>query len=83
MSNFPLDSLAEECARYFGVDVGDNYVNEVGNYFAIATVFPSRKVSIYFSIHLFVLTELLSPICFQDFILIYSEILPHKCLLQH
>lgn len=44
-SSFPLSSLADECGAYFGVDTGEKVGNEVGNYFALATVFPSIKVS--------------------------------------
>uniref|UniRef100_A0A5B7BLR3 AAA+ ATPase domain-containing protein n=1 Tax=Davidia involucrata TaxID=16924 RepID=A0A5B7BLR3_DAVIN len=43
-SNFPLDSFAKECARHFGVGFGDKLVDEAGDYFALATVFPSCKV---------------------------------------
>ncbi|GMP86018.1 hypothetical protein CsSME_00038972 [Camellia sinensis var. sinensis] len=43
-SSFPLSSLADECAKHFGVGCNDKMVNDVGNYFALATVFPSCKV---------------------------------------
>ena len=43
-SSFPLSSLADKCGAYFGVDTGEKVGNEVGNYFALATVFPSIKV---------------------------------------
>ncbi|XP_041024643.1 calmodulin-interacting protein 111 isoform X2 [Juglans microcarpa x Juglans regia] len=43
-SSFPLSSLADECAAYFGTDNGEKMANEVGNYFALATVFPSSKI---------------------------------------
>ncbi|KAM3690750.1 hypothetical protein ACJW31_09G143600 [Castanea mollissima] len=43
-SSFPLCSLADECAAYFGVDTGEKMANEAGSYFALATVFPSSKV---------------------------------------
>lgn len=43
-SSFPFSSLADECAAYFGTDNGEKMANEVGNYFALATVFPSSKV---------------------------------------
>ncbi|KAF8393838.1 hypothetical protein HHK36_020036 [Tetracentron sinense] len=45
LSGFPLDSLTDECARHFGIDVGDGRANEVGNYFALTKLFPSREVS--------------------------------------
>ncbi|XXG60483.1 hypothetical protein AAC387_Pa04g2383 [Persea americana] len=40
----PLESLEEECARHFGLDIGDNVVVTVGSFFAFAVVFPSCKV---------------------------------------
>ncbi|KAA8519568.1 hypothetical protein F0562_013808 [Nyssa sinensis] len=43
-SNLPLSSLADECARHLGVGSGDKMVNKMGNYFALATVFPSCKL---------------------------------------
>ncbi|KAL4607388.1 hypothetical protein ACB092_09G170200 [Castanea dentata] len=43
-SSFPLCSLADECAAYFGVDTGEKMANEAGSYFALATAFPSSKV---------------------------------------
>ncbi|KAL6969745.1 hypothetical protein U1Q18_029455 [Sarracenia purpurea var. burkii] len=44
-SCFPLCSLADECAKHFGVGCNDELVTNVGNYFALATVFPSCKHS--------------------------------------
>lgn len=41
---FPLSSLADECARRFGVDSCGQLTNDAGNYFALATIFPSSKV---------------------------------------
>ncbi|XP_050245167.1 calmodulin-interacting protein 111 isoform X2 [Quercus robur] len=43
-SSFPLCSLADECAAYFGVDTEEKMANKAGSYFALATVFPSSKV---------------------------------------
>lgn len=40
----PLQSLEEECARHFGLDIGDNVAVTVGSFFAFAVVFPSCKV---------------------------------------
>ncbi|KAH7521272.1 hypothetical protein FEM48_Zijuj07G0015400 [Ziziphus jujuba var. spinosa] len=42
---FPLSSLADECARHFGIDPGDQFADEAGNYFALARIFPSSKVA--------------------------------------
>ncbi|KAL6285654.1 hypothetical protein ACE6H2_010044 [Prunus campanulata] len=42
---FPLSSLADECARRFGVDSCGQLTNDAGNYFALATIFPSSKVT--------------------------------------
>lgn len=41
---FPLCSLADECARTFGIGSCGQLANEAGNYFALATIFPSSKV---------------------------------------
>ncbi|KAM5579130.1 calmodulin-interacting protein 111-like [Rosa sericea] len=43
--SFPLSSLADECARRFGIESCKGLANEPGNYFALATIFPSSKVS--------------------------------------
>ncbi|KAF3441359.1 hypothetical protein FNV43_RR15273 [Rhamnella rubrinervis] len=43
--SFPLSSLADECARHFGIDPGNQLADEAGNYFALATIFPSSKVA--------------------------------------
>ncbi|KAK6149015.1 hypothetical protein DH2020_016540 [Rehmannia glutinosa] len=44
LSGFPLSPLSGECARRFGFDLADNLADEAGNFFALATVFPSCKV---------------------------------------
>ncbi|KAM3288903.1 calmodulin-interacting protein [Capsicum chacoense] len=43
-SNFPLSSLSDECTRHFGLEYTENAAHEAGNFFAVATVFPSCKV---------------------------------------
>ncbi|KAJ8570312.1 hypothetical protein K7X08_037284 [Anisodus acutangulus] len=43
-SNFPLSSLVDECTRHFGLEHTENAAREAGNFFALATVFPSCKV---------------------------------------
>ncbi|KAL0404779.1 UNVERIFIED_CONTAM: Calmodulin-interacting protein [Sesamum radiatum] len=43
-SGFPLSTLSDECARRFGFDLADSLADEAGNFFALATVFPSCKV---------------------------------------
>ncbi|KAL0359649.1 UNVERIFIED_CONTAM: Calmodulin-interacting protein [Sesamum angustifolium] len=43
-SGFPLSTLSDECARHFGLDLADTLADEAGNFFALATVFPSSKV---------------------------------------
>lgn len=43
-SNFPLSSLIDECTSHFGLDYTENVAHEAGNFFALATVFPSCKV---------------------------------------
>ncbi|XP_071687523.1 calmodulin-interacting protein 111-like [Rutidosis leptorrhynchoides] len=40
---YPLSSLMDECGRHYGVN--ENMAKEIGNYFVLATVFPSLKVS--------------------------------------
>ncbi|KAK4835798.1 hypothetical protein QYF36_014743 [Acer negundo] len=40
----PFISVVDEWAQHFGIDSLDHISNEVGNYFALATVFPSCKV---------------------------------------
>ncbi|KAJ0100261.1 hypothetical protein Patl1_21127 [Pistacia atlantica] len=44
LNSFPLSSLGDECVQQFRIDSLDQTANEVGNYFALATVFPSCKV---------------------------------------
>ncbi|KAI3525882.1 hypothetical protein L1887_05013 [Cichorium endivia] len=41
-SGHPLSSLVDECARHYGFN--EKIANEIGNYFVLATVFPSCKV---------------------------------------
>ncbi|XP_075110387.1 calmodulin-interacting protein 111 isoform X3 [Nicotiana tabacum] len=43
-SNFLLSSLVDECTRHFGLEDTENVAHEAGNFFALATVFPSCKV---------------------------------------
>ncbi|GFQ00692.1 calmodulin-interacting protein 111 [Phtheirospermum japonicum] len=43
-SGFPLSALSDECARRSGFELADNLADETGNFFALATVFPSCKV---------------------------------------
>ncbi|XP_016507038.2 calmodulin-interacting protein 111 isoform X1 [Nicotiana tabacum] len=43
-SNFLLSSLVDECTRHFGLEDTENVAHETGNFFALATVFPSCKV---------------------------------------
>ncbi|CAN4118377.1 unnamed protein product [Withania somnifera] len=43
-SNFPLSSLVDECTCHFALDYTENVAHEAGNFFALATVFPSCKV---------------------------------------
>uniref|UniRef100_A0ACD5W911 Uncharacterized protein n=1 Tax=Avena sativa TaxID=4498 RepID=A0ACD5W911_AVESA len=45
LDGFPLDSLFEECNRFFDLDVSNDLMsNEPGLNFVTATVFPSREV---------------------------------------
>ncbi|GMH20221.1 hypothetical protein Nepgr_022062 [Nepenthes gracilis] len=39
-----LSSFVDECSAHFGVDCREKMGNRVGNYFVLATVFPSSKV---------------------------------------
>ncbi|KAK6263322.1 hypothetical protein QUC31_009138 [Theobroma cacao] len=43
-NGFPLSLVTDECAKTFVVDLANETAKEVGNYFALATVFPSCKV---------------------------------------
>ncbi|KAL9237905.1 hypothetical protein vseg_012399 [Gypsophila vaccaria] len=43
-SGFPLSSLADECSERFGVDLDVENDSKAGNFFALATVFPSNKL---------------------------------------
>ncbi|XP_061372359.1 calmodulin-interacting protein 111 isoform X2 [Gastrolobium bilobum] len=47
LHSFPLKSLASECAKCYGLEIGKTSSDDddsAGNYFALATVFPSSKV---------------------------------------
>ncbi|XP_058749228.1 calmodulin-interacting protein 111 [Vicia villosa] len=44
LHNFPLTSLTTECVRYYGLETCNTFNHVAGNYFALATVFPSKKV---------------------------------------
>lgn len=45
LDGFPLDSVFEECNRFFDLDVNNDLMsNEAGVNFVTATVFPSREV---------------------------------------
>ncbi|KAI3444293.1 hypothetical protein Pfo_000958 [Paulownia fortunei] len=44
LGGFPLSVLSDECARHFGFDLADDLADVEGNFFALATVFPSCKV---------------------------------------
>ncbi|XP_073305670.1 calmodulin-interacting protein 111 isoform X1 [Primulina huaijiensis] len=41
---FSLTDISYECATHFGFDFEDNFSDEAGSFFALATVFPSSKV---------------------------------------
>nr|GEU81194.1 calmodulin-interacting protein 111 isoform X1 [Tanacetum cinerariifolium] len=43
VSDHPLSSLVDECGRHYGFS--EKMAKETGNYFVLATVFPSCKVS--------------------------------------
>ncbi|XVE57409.1 hypothetical protein DITRI_Ditri04bG0088600 [Diplodiscus trichospermus] len=43
-NGFPLSAVTNECGELFGVDSANETTKEIGNYFALATVFPSCKV---------------------------------------
>lgn len=59
-SNFPLSSLSDECTRHFGLEYTENAAHEAGNFFAVATVFPSCKVWM----QIFVLSSFFSAVQF-------------------
>lgn len=43
--NFPLTSLTNQCVKCYGLDTSNTLDDDIaGNYFVIATVFPSKKV---------------------------------------
>lgn len=44
VTNSPVRSLADVCEKQFGFVSEHQMVSEVGIYFALAAVFPSRKV---------------------------------------
>ncbi|XP_060675566.1 LOW QUALITY PROTEIN: calmodulin-interacting protein 111-like [Ziziphus jujuba] len=44
-SDIFLSSLADECARHFGIDPGDQLADKPGNYFALARIFSSFQVA--------------------------------------
>ena len=41
---FPLSSITDECGKLFCVDLVNETAKEVGNHFALATIFTSCKV---------------------------------------
>ncbi|XP_073149023.1 calmodulin-interacting protein 111 isoform X2 [Henckelia pumila] len=41
---FSLTDISYECARHFGFEFEDEFCEEAGSFFALATVFPSSKV---------------------------------------
>ncbi|KAL3819676.1 hypothetical protein ACJIZ3_005581 [Penstemon smallii] len=43
LTGFPLSELSEECAKNFSFDLAENLADEAGNFFALATVYPSDK----------------------------------------
>ncbi|TKY62736.1 nucleoside-triphosphatase protein [Spatholobus suberectus] len=44
LHSFPLASLANECVKFYGLEIGKACDDDAGNYFVLATVFPSSKV---------------------------------------
>ena len=47
LDSFPLQSLTNECVRCYGLETGKiSNDDDAGNYFALATVFPSTKVGL-------------------------------------
>ncbi|KAK4493566.1 hypothetical protein RD792_017753 [Penstemon davidsonii] len=42
-TGFPLSELSDECAKNFSFDLAENLADEAGNFFALATVYPSDK----------------------------------------
>lgn len=61
--SFPLKSLVNECVRCYGLETGKTSDDDEGNYFALATVFPSSKVCLAT-----VLLQRLKFCCFVHFI---------------
>lgn len=49
---YPLDSLVDGCAEYFGLDALDCVTSEAGKYVAVAKVFSSQKVEQDLSVRL-------------------------------
>nr|XP_043608927.1 calmodulin-interacting protein 111 isoform X2 [Erigeron canadensis] len=43
VSDYPLSSLVDECGRHYGFN--EELIEEIGNHFVLATVFPSYKVT--------------------------------------
>lgn len=41
---FPLESLASLCSKHYNIEPGDAMIDEVGTYFAVAILWPSRKL---------------------------------------
>eukprot|EP01018_Ginkgo_biloba_P016819 Gb_01408 [translate_table: standard] len=41
---FPLESLASLCSKHYNIELEDAMMDEVGTYFAVAIVWPSRKL---------------------------------------
>ena len=61
LDSFPLQSLTNECVRCYGLETGKiSNDDDAGNYFALATVFPSTKVGLA--------TILLQPFKFSYFV---------------
>ncbi|RDY01976.1 Calmodulin-interacting protein 111, partial [Mucuna pruriens] len=44
LHSFPLASLANECVKFHGLEIAKAFDDDAGNYFVLATVFPSSKV---------------------------------------
>lgn len=41
---FPLESLASLCSKHYNIEPEDAMIDEVGTYFAVAILWPSRKL---------------------------------------
>ena len=44
LHSFPLASLADECEKFYELESSKAFDDYAGNYFVLATVFPSSKV---------------------------------------